>query len=146
MALLKEFQEFLARGNAFDMAVGVIIGAAFGKITNSLVSDVIMPPIGLLVGNAPFKSLAFIMKPEEILANGTVVPAVTISYGLFIQTIIDFLIISACVFAMIKVINMLHKKPEAKPADTAPTTPPEDIQLLREIRDSLRQQKEKVVL
>jgi large conductance mechanosensitive channel len=146
MALVKEFQEFIARGNAFDMAIGVIIGAAFGKITNSLVTDMIMPPVGLIIGNAPFKSLAFTLKPEEVLANGTVIPAVTIGYGLFIQTIVDFLIISACVFALIKVLNMLHNKPVEAPAESKPAPPPEDIQLLREIRDSIRQQKDKVVL
>lgn len=145
MALFKEFQAFIARGNAIDMAVGVIIGAAFGKITNSLVTDVIMPPIGLLVSKEPFKSLALTLKPAKTLTDGTLIPAISINYGLFIQTVVDFLIISACVFALIKLLNMFHKKQAETPAETKPAAPPEDIQLLREIRDSIRQ-KESVIL
>jgi large conductance mechanosensitive channel len=113
MGMLKEFKEFAMKGNVIDMAVGIIIGAAFGKIVSSLVSDLLMPPIGVLLGNVDFSSLAVTLR--EKTANA---PAVTLKYGLFINTVIDFLIVAFAIFIVIKQLNRL-KKPEA-PAD--PTT------------------------
>ena len=142
--LIDEFKSFIARGNAIDLAVGVIIGAAFGKVTNSLVTDVIMPPIGLAIGNAPFKSLEWVLKPaRQISENGgpvTTIPAVTIAYGQFIQTVVDFLIISLCIFMIVRLLNALHHEEKQKEAETPPPVEPEDVKLLREIRDELRKQ------
>ena len=142
MGMLKEFKEFAMRGNVLDMAVGIIIGGAFGKIVTSLVNDVLMPPIGLLLGKVNFSDLkAVIMKGHDAVMEGATMiqPAtgpVTINYGLFIQTIIDFLIVAFCIFLVIKAMNNLTKKKEAEPA--APPAPPEDITLLKEIRDLLK--------
>ena len=108
MGMLKEFKDFAVKGNVMDMAVGIIIGAAFGKIVSSLVSDVIMPPIGLLLGNVDFSSLAFTLKEATASA-----PAVTIKYGVFINTIIDFVIVAFVIFLMIKQINRLKKSAPA---------------------------------
>jgi len=105
MSIIKEFQEFAAKGNAMDMAIGIIIGAAFGKIVSSLVSDVIMPPIGLLLGGVDFKNLKLTLKAATID-----VPAVTLNYGQFINTVIDFLIVAFSIFIVIKGINSLKKK------------------------------------
>jgi large conductance mechanosensitive channel len=131
MSILKEFKEFAVKGNAVDMAVGIIIGAAFGKIISSLVADVVMPPIGMLVGGVDFSKLGFILK--EAAGN---VPAVTLNYGNFIQTVVDFTIIAFAIFMMVKLINKLKKQEEA-----APVTPPEPSKeelLLTEIRDLLK--------
>lgn len=128
MSLIKEFKEFAVRGNVMDMAVGVIIGAAFGKIVSSLVADVVMPPIGVLVGGVDFTNLAVTIKE----AAGTS-PTVVISYGRFIQTVIDFTIIAFVIFMVIRVINTLKKKAEA-----APAAPTKDQELLTEIRDLLK--------
>jgi large conductance mechanosensitive channel len=130
MSLLKEFKEFAVKGNAMDMAVGIIIGAAFGKIVSSIVSDVIMPPIGLLIGGVDFSKLAITLKAA---AEGK--EAVLLSYGKFLQTTVDFLIIAFAIFMMVKAINTL-KRPEAAPAAPAPTK--EEL-LLTEIRDLLKQ-------
>lgn len=136
---LNEFKQFAMRGNVIDLAVGVIIGAAFGKITNSLVGDIIMPPIGVLVGGVNFTDLVITLKQASVSATGEVIPAVTINYGSFIQTVIDFLIIAFTIFIFIKLINKLNRqKPKETPA-TLPT-PPADVQLLTEIRDLLKQQ------
>ncbi len=144
MGLIKEFKEFAMKGNVVDMAVGIIIGAAFGKIVSSLVSDVIMPPIGKLVGGVNFSdlkhSLGETVKKVEVNGEMTeVVNEVFINYGAFVQTVFDFLIVAAAVFAMIKIMNkaqsLAAKKEEAQPS--APAAPQEDIQLLREIRDAL---------
>ncbi len=105
MSIIKEFQEFAVKGNAVDMAVGIVIGAAFGKIVSSLVGDVIMPPIGLLLGGVDFKNLKLTLKAATID-----VPAVTLNYGQFINTVIDFLIIAFSIFIVIKGINSLKKK------------------------------------
>jgi len=105
MSIIKEFQEFAVKGNAMDMAIGIIIGAAFGKIVSSLVSDVIMPPIGLLLGGVDFKNLKLTLKAATID-----VPAVTLNYGQFINTVIDFLIVAFSIFIVIKGINSLKKK------------------------------------
>jgi large conductance mechanosensitive channel len=142
MGMIKEFKEFAMRGNVLDMAVGIIIGGAFGKIITSLVNDVLMPPIGILLGKVNFSDLkAVIMKGHDAVMEGATViqPAVkevTINYGTFIQTIIDFLIVAFCIFLVIKAMNRVSKKKEAEPA--APPAPPEDVTLLREIRDLLK--------
>ena len=122
---LNEFKQFAMRGNVIDLAVGVIIGAAFGKITNSLVGDIIMPPIGVLVGGVNFTDLVITLKQASVSATGEVIPAVTINYGSFIQTVIDFLIIAFTIFIFIKLINKLNRqKPKETPA--TPPTPPAD--------------------
>ncbi|WP_421322355.1 large-conductance mechanosensitive channel protein MscL [Aeromonas veronii] len=136
MSLIQEFKAFAARGNVIDMAVGIIIGAAFGKIVSSFVGDVIMPPIGLILGGVDFSDLAVTLKAAE----GTT-PAVVIAYGKFIQTIIDFLIISFAIFMGLKAINTLKKKQEEEAA--APVGPTKDQELLTEIRDLLKSQQGK---
>jgi large conductance mechanosensitive channel len=132
MAIIKEFKEFAMRGNVVDLAVGVIIGAAFGKIVTSLVNDVIMPPIGYLTGGIDFKNLKILIKPAD---PANKVAEVAINYGNFINTVIEFLIVAFCIFMVVKAINSL-KKPEgvAPAAEPAPTK--EEV-LLTEIRDLL---------
>lgn len=131
MSFIKEFKEFAVRGNVIDMAVGVVIGGAFGKIVSSLVGDVIMPIIGVLTSGVDFKSLKFTIK--EVSEN---IPAVTINYGMFIQTIIDFTIIAFCIFLAIKAINRLKQnKPKE---DDAPKELSDETKLLSEIRDLLK--------
>ena len=137
MSFLKEFQTFAMRGNVMDMAVGVIIGGAFGKIVSSLVSDVIMPPIGVLIGGINFTDLAITLKHASIDAAGQAIPAVTINYGNFIQTIFDFTIIAFAIFLMIKGINSIHQKKTEETA-IAPPEPTKEEQLLTEIRDLLK--------
>ncbi len=136
MSLIQEFKAFAARGNVIDMAVGIIIGAAFGKIVSSFVGDVIMPPIGLILGGVDFSDLAVTLKAAE----GST-PAVVIAYGKFIQIIIDFLIISFAIFMGLKAINTLKKKQEEEAA--APAGPTKDQELLTEIRDLLKSQQGK---
>ena len=131
MSILKEFKEFAVKGNAVDMAVGIVIGAAFGKIIASLVADVIMPPIGVLVGGVDFTKLAFILKE----ASGDV-HAVTLNYGNFIQSVVDFTIIAFAIFMMVKLINKLKKQEAAAPA--VPPEPTKEELLLTEIRDLLK--------
>jgi large conductance mechanosensitive channel len=131
MKILQEFKAFAMRGNVVDMAVGVIIGAAFGKIVSSFVADVVMPPIGLLVGGIDFSSLAITLK-----AASEDVAAVTINYGKFLQTVIDFLIIAFTIFMAIKAMNTLKRKEEEKPVE--PPAPPVQETLLAEIRDLLK--------
>jgi len=131
MSMIKEFKEFAIKGNMIDMAVGIIIGAAFGKIVSSLVKDVIMPPLGILIGGVDFKDLAVTLKE----AAGDA-PAVTLNYGMFIQTCVDFLIVAFAIFMAVKVINALKKKEEAKPAE--PPKPSREEELLTEIRDLLK--------
>ena len=122
MGMLKEFKEFAMRGNVVDMAVGIIIGGAFGKIVTSLVTDVIMPPIGAMMGGVDFGSLAIKVKEATVDAAGKSVPAVLINYGKFINTVIDFVIVAFCIFLIVKAMNELQKRME-KPAPTAaPTT------------------------
>lgn len=132
MSMLQEFKTFAVKGNMVDMAVGIIIGAAFGKIISSLVADVIMPPLGLLLGGMDFKAFSLTLQQATETA-----PAVTLNYGMFLQTLCDFLIIAFAIFLMVKIINSLRKKEEAKPAPPAPPTK-EEI-LLGEIRDLLKQ-------
>lgn len=143
MKMLDEFKQFAMRGNVLDMAVGIIIGGAFGKIVSSIVSDVIMPPVGLLVGGVNFTDLKITIKQQILDAAGTVIaPAVTINYGNFIQVTFDFLIIAFAIFMLIKGMNNINRKKEAAPAAPAtPPPPPEDIQLLKEIRDLLKKEK-----
>jgi large conductance mechanosensitive channel len=131
MKILDEFKAFAIKGNVVDMAVGIIIGLAFGKIVSSAVSDIIMPPIGLLLGGVNFTDLKVVMK-----AATETVPAVTWNYGNFIQAVIDFLIIAFVVFMIIKAISATKKKEEAVPA--APPAPTKDQVLLTEIRDLLK--------
>ena len=131
MSIIKEFKEFAMRGNVIDMAIGIIIGAAFGKIVSSLVADVVMPPIGLAIGGIDFSDLAVTMK-----AATADIPAVTINYGKFIQTTIDFLIIALVIFLVIKGLNAFKRKEEAAPA--VPPPPSKEEILLTEIRDLLK--------
>ncbi|MEJ2718651.1 MAG: large conductance mechanosensitive channel protein MscL [Deltaproteobacteria bacterium] len=137
MGLIEEFREFAVKGNAMDMAVGIIIGAAFGKIVHSLVNDVIMPPIGLLIGGVDFSGL-FLTLGEgtyATLAQARKAGAATLNYGSFLQTVVDFLIIAFVIFVMVKVMNTLRRKQEEKPQE--PPKPSEEVVLLREIRDAL---------
>jgi len=139
MGMVKEFKEFAVKGNVVDMAVGIIIGGAFGTIVKSLVSDVIMPPIGLMLGGVDFTDLFVVLKGEGAfvtLADAAAAGAVTINYGLFINNVISFLIVAFAVFLLVKSINKLKRQEEAAPPPPAVT--PEDIVLLREIRDSLK--------
>ena len=136
MSFIKEFKAFAMRGNVVDLAVGVIIGASFGKIVSSLVSDVIMPPIGLAVGGVNFNNLKLILKEATVDAAGAAVPAVSINYGTFLQTVFDFLIIAIAVFSVIKAMNTMMKKEAVAPA--TPPAPTTDQALLAEIRDELR--------
>jgi len=131
MSLAKEFKEFAVKGNVVDMAVGVIIGAAFGKIVSSFVSEVVTPPLGLLVGGVDFRELSVVLKQG---VDKT--PPVVLKYGLFIQSVFDFLIVAMAIFAVVKMINKLKRAPEAGPA---PVEPPRQEVLLAEIRDALRQ-------
>ena len=129
MSLAKEFKEFAIKGNVVDMAVGVIIGAAFGKIVSSFVSDVVTPPLGLLIGGVDFRELNLTLRA----AQGAT-PAVVLKYGVFIQTVFDFLIVAMAIFAVVKLINQLKRVPP--PA--TPEVPRQEL-LLAEIRDALRQ-------
>jgi large conductance mechanosensitive channel len=113
MSIVKEFQEFAVKGNMIDMAVGIIIGGAFGKIVTSFVNDVIMPPLGMLMGQVDFKDLALTLKAATVDAAGAPIAAVTLKYGMFIQNVVDFLIVAIAVFMMVKAINSLRKKQEA---------------------------------
>lgn len=134
MSMLKEFKEFAVKGNVADMAVGIIIGAAFGKIITSLVGDVIMPPIGVVLGGVDFSNLSIVV--QEAIDKK---PAVVISYGKFLQTIIDFTIVAFAMFMAVKGMNALKKKEAAAPA--APAAPPNEELLLAEIRDLLKDKK-----
>jgi len=137
MGILKDFKTFIAQGNAIDLAVGVIIGSAFGKIVSSLVNDILMPPIGYALGGVNFTSLKVILKNAAVDATGKVVEAVSLNYGSFLQSIIDFLIIAFCIFMVVKAINKL-KNMKKKEEAAAPAAIPQDIQLLTEIRDLLK--------
>jgi large conductance mechanosensitive channel len=131
MSVIKEFRDFAVKGNVVDMAVGIVIGAAFGKIVSSLVGDVIMPPLGMLIGGVDFSDLAITLKAP--LEGAT---AVTVRYGKFLQTMVDFTIIAFAIFIAVKVINRVKKKEEA-----APTAPTKQEQLLMEIRDLLKERR-----
>ena len=154
MSFIGEFKKFALKGNVVDMAVGIIIGAAFGKIVSSVVADIIMPPIGLLVGGVNFADLAWKMKPEVLDELGNIVaPAVTMNYGKFLQVTFDFLIVAFAVFLLVKFINDLSKKTEelkkkkqqveaaAAPAESAQPVVTKEETLLTEIRDLLAKKK-----
>lgn len=136
MSFLKEFREFAMKGNVVDMAVGIIIGAAFGKIVSSLVADVIMPPLGLLIGGVDFKQFSVVLRAAE----GDI-PAVVLNYGMFIQTVFDFVIVAFAIFMAIKVMNKVRREKEAEPE--APPAPSKEEMLLSEIRDLLKEQNKK---
>ena len=141
MGLLKEFKEFAVKGNVVDLAVAVIIGGAFGKIVSSFVNDIIMPPLGLLLGGVDFKDLAVVLKEAEMDAAGEVaVAAVTLNYGMFIQNVVDFVIIAFVIFLAIKGMNNMKKKKEKKEEAAPPPAPPKSEVLLEEIRDLLKKQ------
>ncbi|SET23593.1 large conductance mechanosensitive channel [Marinobacter segnicrescens] len=131
MSIMKEFKEFAVKGNVVDMAVGIIIGVAFGKIVSSFVADVLMPPIGLLIGGVDFTNLAITLK-----AAGEGVEAVTLRYGVFLQTVFDFIIVAFAVFMAVKALNSMRRKEAETPA--APPAPSAQEQLLMEIRDLLK--------
>ena len=133
MSLVKEFREFAARGNVIDLAVAVVMGGAFGGITKSLVSDVIMPVVGLALGNISFSDLKLTLKSATETA-----PAVTLNYGVFVDVVINFIIVAFAMFMLVKVINKLKRKEEAAPEPAAPPAPPRQEVLLEEIRDLLK--------
>jgi large conductance mechanosensitive channel len=136
--MLNEFKKFAMRGNVVDMAVGIIIGAAFGKIVSSFVKDVIMPPIGMIMGNVDFSQLFINLSGEEFtsLAAAQEAGAATINYGIFINTVLDFIIVAFAIFMVIRGMNKMKKKEEEKPAE--PPKPSEEVVLLQEIRDALK--------
>ena len=139
MSMMKEFKQFAMRGNVVDMAVGIIIGAAFGRIVSSFVNDVIMPPVGLLIGNVNFSNLfanlGSVAYESVVAAEEAGAPIV--NYGVFIQTVFDFLIVAFVIFMVIKGMNNMKKKEEEVPA--APPEPSDEVKLLAEIRDALKQ-------
>lgn len=133
MGFFQEFKEFVSRGSVVDMAVGVVVGGAFGKVVTSFVNDVLMPPIGMLVGGLDFKEMKWIIQPGTLDEAGELVGEVAVSYGMFIQTIVDFLIIALAIFTVIRAMNrMKRKEEEAAPAKA------DDVVLLEEIRDLLK--------
>ena len=136
--MLDEFKAFAMRGNVVDMAVGIIIGGAFGKIISSFVSDVLMPPLGLLMGGLDFKDMVYVMKEAVMQGQEIIVPAVTLNYGMFIQNIIDFLIIAFAIFMAIKGMNSMKRKEEVAEEVAAPPAPTKEEELLAEIRDLLK--------
>ena len=131
MSMIQEFKSFAMRGNVVDMAVGIVIGGAFGKIVSSFVADVLMPPIGMLLGNVDFSDLAVTLRAAEEGAE-----AVMLRYGVFVQTVVDFIIIAFAIFLVVKAMNAAQKKEEEKPAE--PPKPSKEEVLLTEIRDALR--------
>ena len=150
-SFFKDFKAFISKGNILDMAVGVVIGGAFGKIVTSLVNDIIMPPIGLALGGVNFNELAWVLKESEVEAGEVIKEAVSINYGSFIQTILDFLIVALCIFILIRSVMKFHakldsmkKKEEEAAVEEAPAPAPvsEEVLLLREIRDSLAKKDE----
>ena len=132
MGMVSEFKEFAMRGNVIDLAVGVVIGGAFGKIVSALVDNIIMPFVGLLTGGVDFSKWAWVLREASVDASGAEVPALTVGIGSFVNAIIQFIIVAFAIFMLVKAINRLHRKPDA-----APAAPPEDVLLLREIRDAL---------
>ncbi len=141
MGLLSEFRNFAVKGNVIDLAVGVIIGAAFGKIVSSLVADIFMPPIGLIIGGVNFTALKFILKPEYIDAAGNTVPAVTINYGNFLQNTFDFLIVAACIFLVVKALNSIKLEQKKQEKKEAKQVVNKQEELLTEIRDLLKEKR-----
>jgi len=138
MSIIKEFKDFALKGNVMDMAVGVIIGGAFGKIVTSVVNDILMPPIGMLLGGTDFSSLSVVLNKQAV-AEGA--EAVTWNYGAFIQTCVDFIILAFCVFLLVKAMNSLMKKKEEPAAPAPDPAPTKEEVLLTEIRDILKTKK-----
>ncbi len=136
MGFVQEFKAFAMRGNVVDMAIGIVIGAAFGKIVSSFVADVLMPPIGLATGGVDFSDKRIVLKEGVTAADGTVVPAVTLNYGTFINSILDFIIVAFAIFLVVKAMNAAKKKEEVAPA--APAPPTKEEVLLTQIRDILK--------
>ena len=136
MGIMKEFKEFALKGNVIDMAIGIVVGSAFGKIVSSLVNDVVMPLIGVLIGGVDFSHLAVIIKEAT-----ETTPAVTVCYGTFAQTMIDFTIIAVAIFMVIKTINSLRRNKEAPSPSPSPSEPSPEETLLTEIRDLLKERK-----
>ncbi len=132
MKILKEFREFAIKGNVIDMAIGIVVGTAFGKIVSSFVSDIIMPPVGVLLGGVDFSNLRIILKKATTTSE-----AVSINYGVFLNTVLDFLIISFAIFLVINKLNKVKKR-KAESSSKEESKPSEEVQLLREIRDSLK--------
>ena len=141
MSIGKEFKEFAMRGNVVDMAVGIIIGAAFGKIITSFVTDVLMPPLGMLIGGTDFTSLKIQLSDPVISAGKVVAEGASLNYGKFIQVTVDFLIIAFAIFIMIKMMNRFMKKNEVPAPEPAPAEPTKEELLLTEIRDLLKEKK-----
>lgn len=138
-----DFKAFAVKGNMIDMAVGVIVGGAFGNIVTSLVNDILMPPLGMLIGGVDFKDLKVVLSLPEQLQVGTLSAApATINYGIFIQYVLNFFIIAMCIFLVVRLINRMKKKEEEKPA--APAPKPDDVLLLEEIRDLLKKQNQEI--
>ena len=135
MGMVSEFKEFIAKGNVMDLAVAVVIGAAFGKIVTAFVDKIIMPPIGLLIGGVDFAKWAITLKDATVDAAGVAVPAVVLGVGEFLNTLIQFLIIALAVFMVVKIVNRMQRKQEVAPP---PAEIAEEVLLLREIRDSLK--------
>ena len=138
MALRTELKEFMLRGNVIDMAVGIVIGGAFGKIVTSFVNDILMPPISMLLGNTKFTEMKYVFKEAVMSGEEVIDPAITWNYGNFIQVLIDFLIIGISIFFVIKGINKLRKKEEVEPAPAPIPEPTKEEKLLAEIRDLLK--------
>jgi large conductance mechanosensitive channel len=138
--MLKEFKEFAMRGNVVDMAVGIIIGAAFGRIVTSFVGDIIMPPLGLLIGNVDFSQLYVSLNGESFpdMDAAVAAGAPLLKYGAFIQTVFDFIIVAFAIFIAVKAMNKLKRKEEEAPAPAAPPAPSDEVKLLTEIRDALK--------
>ena len=138
MALKNELKEFLLRGNVVDMAVGIVIGGAFGKIVTSFVNDILMPPISMLVGDNKISEMKFIFKEAVMSGDEIITPAITFNYGNFIQVVIDFLIVGISIFFVIKAMNSMKRKKEEAPAPASPPAPTKEETLLTEIRDLLK--------
>lgn len=137
MSIFSEFKEFALRGNVIDLAVGVVIGGAFGKIITSLVNDLIMPSVAYLIGSSDFKSLSTVLRPATLGADGKeTVPAILLNYGAFIQTVVDFTIIAFVIFLAIKAINRVRRQQQSEAP--APAEPSDEVKLLTEIRDALK--------
>lgn len=136
MGLIREFKEFAVKGNMIDMAVGIIIGGAFGKVVSSLVSDILMPPLGLLMGRMDFSEYKIGLMSEAAGADGATLPPVDLRFGVFVNAMIDFTIVAFAVFLLVKAINRLRRQQEAAPPPPPPT--PEEVLVLRDIRDLLK--------
>ncbi len=138
MALRKELKEFMLRGNVIDMAVGIVIGGAFGKIVTSFVNDILMPPISMLLGNTKFTEMKVVLKDAVMSGEEVIDPAISWNYGNFIQVLVDFIIIGVSIFFVIKGINKMKRKKEAEPTPEPAPTPTKEETLLTEIRDLLK--------